>query len=592
MKFPGSMLGCPLGADVCMEDHSLPHCFLRGSFALIFEVFCSFAAHAGAIPTGELHMPQGNTAPTSDGDYVTASTALNTTYHYWIEVPPGLGHLVVEVFDADVGAGADETGVRDRARTTYSTAATYTLIRPDTTVAATLNCSSAVSPTCPDNAWIALLDSMTAQNTAAGHWELRITMGAGDDLDAIGIRANDGTPGGGGTELNLYADAILSIGVHPSATGTNTHSYTLYPYLTSGCSASENDFDFDSENGGAVGVGSLKFTSRGGAFTQTVASASLGANNTWARNPITGWTSDQLSADYGIWKLEAAIKSYTNSGAPNGNYADIYLGKHPRWIKAAAQADPTAPGTWRLGFVPQAGARYLAAAPAALKAPAALRAWSVPSLLSSGNRAGYLVLAPASLRGAALRLATLRQSRGLITMVVTTEQVFDELAAGVPTPHALQDFLTYAGSHWSLPPHYVVLAGAGSLDYRNLLGFGDCLVPPLLVQSSGGRFTVPGVPSLGEVLVTTGTGGAAAVWGPSGLANNADSLLLAERFYHTVTDPADLPLGDRILRACGDLRNLGGDRSLLHIYNLLGDPALRLRHGPVVPSTGGPGQQE
>jgi hypothetical protein len=438
-----------------------------------------------------------------------------------------------------------------------------------------------------------------------------------------------------------------------------------------------------------------------------------------------------------------AVAGFSN---PAVRLLDVSDPLRPRWIKAAAPADPAAPGTWRLGFVPQAGARYLAAAPAALKAPAALRAWSVPSLLSSGNRADYLVLAPAALLGAAQRLANLRQSRGLTTMVVTTEQVFDELAAGVPTPHALQSFLTYAGSHWSLPPHYVVLAGAGSLDYRNLLGFGDCLVPPLLVQSTGGlfpsdnaladangdgipemavgripvlteaaldgytakvasaeaagtpgwahnalflsdnddgetdfsaasdqvagqigpaytpqsialrvtplaaargqllaglgqgaamvnymghggldrlsgggllttsdvagltnldrlpvitamtctisRFTVPGVPSLGEVLVTTGTGGASAVWGPSGLANNADSRLLAERFYHTVTDPADLPLGDRILRAYGDLRSLGGDRSLLYIYNLLGDPALRLRRGPVAPATGGPGQQE
>ncbi|HEX3527161.1 MAG TPA: C25 family cysteine peptidase [Thermoanaerobaculia bacterium] len=1359
-----------------MEDHFLFHRCIRGSFVLILGALSSLPVYAGSIPTGELHMPQGNTAGTTDGDYVTTTTAnggLGTSYHYWIEVPPGLGHLVVEIFDADVGAGgaADQTGVRDRTRGTYSTTATYTLLRPDGTTAATLSCTSAVSATCPDNAWVAILDSMTAQNTAAGHWELRVAMGAGTDINAIGIRAHDGTPGGGGTELNIYADSIFSIGVHPPATGTNTHNYTVYPYLTSGCTASENDFDYDSDSGGTVGVGSLKFTSRGGGFTQTIASAALSANNTWARTTLTTWTSDQLSSDYGIWTLAASINSY-NNGGQNGNYADIFLGNyqiatnpptanppansfriyvptdaggapakpylsqqltyggcgagndgpnppvngstscytitvqmvnptaqaitfstthlvtanvpgtrvlyagnglvsqgtitaqpavggsgnitwnpgtvaagttatlsyqlkvkptaagqrnpmtgtvasgngtraqyvdetgnttqtralltfgpicelattvgliteavvsdvhawrsehggvqvewrtasetgtagfylhrwdktarrwirvnddksgllaavaatrsapqggtyrfldegaspmepqiymleeveaggrhrthgpyalavdwrrgtredgdayeraarpatgrgaapataalktavtggpsgvhltirdsglyrlassdiaawlgmqqkdvesllskgkvdlsrggqpvawqpdttadpqgkkatglffygealgsvynagsvyhlqrasgnglvmqmqtataasagdrtfaaqlhveqdafpgtvldldpesdywfwdflqaddptyghrtfssdapglatgaasltvnlqgatasgvagehhvlvalngtplgdtswqgitaqsavfnvpagvllasgnqisltaeigngapysivyvnsfdlsyrrtlravgdvlaftaetaqglavagfsnpavrlldvsdplHPRWIKAAAQADPAAPGTWRLGFVPQAGARYLAAAPAALKAPAALRAWSVPSLLSSGNRADYLVLAPAALLGAAQRLANLRQSRGLTTMVVTTEQVFDELAAGVPTPHAFQSFLTYAGSHWSLPPHYVVLAGAGSLDYRNLLGFGDCLVPPLLVQSTGGlfpsdnaladangdgipemavgripvlteaaldgytaklasaeaagtpdwahnaiflsdnddgdtdfsaasdqvagqigpaytpqsialrvtplaaaraqllaglgqgaavvnymghggldrlsaggllttsdvagltnfdrlpvvtamtctisRFTVPGVPSLGEVLVTTGTGGAAAVWGPSGLANNADSRLLAERFYHTITDPADLPLGDRILRAYGDLRSLGGDGSLLHIYNLLGDPALRLRHGPAAPATGGPGQQE
>jgi hypothetical protein len=1359
-----------------MENHSLPHRFVQGCFALILGAFAALPLQAGSIPTGELQMPQGNTAGTTNGDYVTASTGgLNTSYHYWIEVPPGLGRLVVEVFDADVGRGgnADEAGTRDRARTTnYTTPATYTLFRPDGSTANTTSCSAT---TCTDNAWNTILDSTTAQNTAAGHWELRVAMGAGDDINALGVRAHDGTAGASGVEINVYVDSIFSIGVHPPATGTNTHNYTLYPYVTSGCTAAEADFDYDSDSGT---VGSLTLTRRGGGTPQTIPSGSLAINNTWARNAITTWTSDQLASGYGIWTLAASINSY-NNGGQNGNYADIYFGNyqlaagaptanppadsfrvyvptdaggapakpylsqtltfggcgvgnnganppvrnqtscytvtvqmvnpsaqaitfsathlvtanvpathvvlaalgqvsqgtitaqpavggsgnitwnpgtlaagvtatlsyqvkvtpnangqrnpmtgtvaagtgtkaqyvdetgnttqtralftfgplcelattvgliteavvsdvhawrgehggvqvewrtasetgtagfdlhrwdkaarrwvrvnadvlaavaavqsapqggtyrfldegaspmepqvyrleeveasgehrmygpyavavdwqrpdergmrddggafqraarpatgrgpslrsvatssmapaaiaggpsgvhltiresglyrlassdiaawlgmqpknvetllskgkleltrggqpvawlpdtaadpqgkkatglyfygealgsvynsgsvyhlqlgngllmqtqtaaaasapdgtfaarlhaeqdafpasvlaldpesdywywdflqagdptyghhaftsdapglmisgsgagaasltvnlqgatdsgvagehhvlvslngtslgetswqgitaqsatfsvpagvllaagnqvtltaeigngapysivyvdsfdlsyrrtlraagdalafnaetaqglavagfstpgvrlldvsdplHPRWINAAAQADPAAPGTWRLGFVPQAGARYLAAAPAALKSPAALRAWSAPSLLSSGNRADYLVLAPASLLGAAQRLANLRQARGFTTMVVSMEQVFDELAAGVPTPHAIQDFLTYARSHWNLPPHYVVLAGAGSLDYRNLLGFGDCLVPPLLVQSSGGlfpsdnafadangdgipemavgripvlteagldaytakvvsaeaagtpdwahnaiflsdtddgetdfaaasdqvavrigppytpqsialrvtplaaardqllaglgqgaatvnymghggldrlsaggllttadvaglanldrlpvvtamtctisRFTVPGVPSLGEVLVTTGTGGASAVWGPSGLANNADSRLLAESFYRSITGPADLTLGDRILRAYGDLRSLGGDGSLLHIYNLLGDPALRLRRGPDAPPTGGPGQE-
>jgi Peptidase family C25 len=431
----------------------------------------------------------------------------------------------------------------------------------------------------------------------------------------------------------------------------------------------------------------------------------------------------------------------TGFSAPAVRLLDVSDPLRPRWLDATAQADPAAPATYRLGFVPQTGARYLAAAPAAFKSPAALRPWSAPSLLSSGNRADYLVLAPAALLGAAERLAGLRQSRGLTPLVVSLDQVFDEFGAGVPNPHVLQAFLAYAWKHWSLPPRYVVLAGAGTLDYRNLMGYGDCLVPPLLVQSTGGlfpsdngladvdgdgvpemavgripvldaagldaytakvaaaeaggtpewarnaiflsdnddgntnfsadsdrvssqvgaaytaqpialrstplaaardqllsglgqgaslvnymghggldrlsaggllttadaaglknfdrlplvtamtctisRFTVPGIPSLGEVLVTNGAGGAAAVWAPSGLADNAASRLLAELFYQTSSDPGDPPLGDRILRAFGELHGLGGDGSLLHLYNLLGDPALRLRHAPAPPAGGG-----
>src|SRR5205823_14582689 len=46
-------------------------------------------------------------------------------------------------------------------------------------------------------------------------------------------------------------------------------------------------------------------------------------------------------------------------------------------------------------------------------------------------------------------------------------------------------------------PRYVALAGAGTLDYRNLLGYGDNLVPPLLVRSDSGLF--PSDNQLGDV---------------------------------------------------------------------------------------------
>src|SRR5947199_6907265 len=127
-----------------------------------------------AASTGQtaLHTPQGTGAGTADGDYVTATGGLNTFYRYFVEVPPGLGHLVVEVFDADVGRGgaAESTAGRDRDRGNgFSTTTTYTLLRPDGTTAVTV--AGCNTTTCTDNGWQAILDSMTAQNTAAGHWE-------------------------------------------------------------------------------------------------------------------------------------------------------------------------------------------------------------------------------------------------------------------------------------------------------------------------------------------------------------------------------------------------------------------------------------
>ncbi|HEX4496321.1 MAG TPA: hypothetical protein VIE43_11690, partial [Thermoanaerobaculia bacterium] len=315
---------------------------------------------AGALPlraasTGQtaLHTPQGGGTATDNGEYV--STTLNTFYRYFIEVPPGLARLVVEVFDTDIGRSATEdTAGRDRPRTDYNTAVTYTLIRPDNTVAATLAGCNDTSTACTDNAWQAILNSTTAANRVAGHWELRVDLSAsnGDDINAIGVRANDGTSGTGGTEIPVYLDSILPIGVNPPNTGTASRSYPLYPYITSGCTANTNDFDYDSDSGT---VGSLAFTSRTGAFTQTIASANLSADNVWKRNTINRWTSDQTSGDYGIWAGIFTINTYTNTAGINGNYTDIYLGNFQVSGTVAPSANPQ-PNSFRIYLPTDAGA--------------------------------------------------------------------------------------------------------------------------------------------------------------------------------------------------------------------------------------------
>ena len=318
----------------------------------------ALALLAGPLPlraasTGDtaLHTPQGGGTGTANGEYV--STTLNTVYRYFIEVPPGLGRLTVEVFDADIGRGGanEDTAGRDRDRNGYDTAVNYTLIRPDGTSAATLN--NCDDNTCNDNVWTAILNSTTAQNTAAGHWELRVDLSGsnGDDINAIGVRAHDGTSGAGGTELPVYLDSIVAIGVNPPASGTTSRAYTLYPYVTSGCTASTNDFDYDSNSGD---VGSIVYNSRTNTFTQTIASAALSGDNAWNRDTINRWTSDQLATEYGIWKQTATIKSYLAGGNPNGNYTDIWLGNYQ-----AAANPPTAnpvPNSFRIYLPTDAGA--------------------------------------------------------------------------------------------------------------------------------------------------------------------------------------------------------------------------------------------
>lgn len=315
-----------------------------------------WAGSTGPAVAGQdapFHMPQGSAAGTNNGDWVSDATALNTFYRYFIEVVPGTARLTVEIYDADVGRGANEDDAgRDRDRGGgWSSTATYTLIRPDGTTAATLGpCDNT---TCTDANWQTLLNSNTAQNTAVGHWELRVDMAGGNDINAIGIRAHDGTAGAGGTELNVYADSMISMGINPDP-GADSRSYTLYPWITSGCQCSQNDFDRDTNNGN---TGSVTYTSRSGAFTQTLASGVLSIDNDWQQNQLNRFGDDDEADDYGIWEWEPTITTY-NNGATNGNYETAYVGSY-----LAPNANPTsnpilsggAPATFRIYLPTDAG---------------------------------------------------------------------------------------------------------------------------------------------------------------------------------------------------------------------------------------------
>ncbi len=290
------------------------------------------AGHAASTGTTALHTPQGSGAGLSNGDYVTSVAGLNTFYRYFIEVPPGLNRLVVEVFDPDVGRGglAEGPGGRDRDRGDgFATMASYGLVRPDGSAPALVSCDAL---TCTDNAWQAIVDSTTAQDTAAGHWELRVAMGGGNDVNAIGIRAHDGTIGGGGTELNVYYDSHSQFGVNPPAVGHGSRGYKTYPYIVSGCSAAKNDFDFDSEAGD---VGAITLTSRTGAFTRGFSSAALSGSGLWRRDTFSGWTSDAVAGEYGVWAADMWISTY-GALAINGNCANVWFSN------SAAMANPPA----------------------------------------------------------------------------------------------------------------------------------------------------------------------------------------------------------------------------------------------------------
>lgn len=340
--------------------------------ALGFGVALGAVAFAGVVlaaSTGtELLRVTGGGGARNFGDYVSANTGLNTFYRFFVEVPPGTGNLTVEIFDPDFGAGGlvEEAADRDRQRTGFNSVVTYRLFDPSNvaqvlrfnrgnatatvgaTVTGLLNAGGAavsctpVGTTTGDNNWCQMF---TLASPAAGHWRIEIdtSTDGGDDVHAYGVRAHDGDATAGGTELNVYAESFVQIGVNQvDGAGSRNATFTLHPYAIRGCTADANDFDFDS--GSALVVGGqaqqVVVSNRTGSYTTTFGNGLLSGNDVWANNVITtsGGVdpsgSITLRDGMGIWTTSSRINEVAGDAA---NYATLYYG-----ADNAANPAPTA----------------------------------------------------------------------------------------------------------------------------------------------------------------------------------------------------------------------------------------------------------
>ncbi len=158
----------------------------------------------------------------------------------------------------------------------------------------------------------------------------------------------------------------------------------------------------------------------------------------------------------------------------------------PRQPVRLGDAVPAGTG---LQLATEAGRSYFAAGAAELRSPSSI--WNdVPSSLqSSDNAADYLLITPAELFEEAQALADYREAEGFRTILVELQDIYDEFAFGTPDPNAIRDFLIDTQSNWASAPNFVVLVGKGSFDYRDILGRGGNLLPPLMVRTQDGIFS-------------------------------------------------------------------------------------------------------
>jgi len=110
---------------------------------------------------------------------------------------------------------------------------------------------------------------------------------------------------------------------------------------------------------------------------------------------------------------------------------------------------------------------------------------TLPSTLlsDSNNSADMIIITDPSLNSALDPLRTLRTNQGLGVKTVYVQDIFDEFNFGIYSTEAIKDFLNFTFDNWTGSREYVLLAGEGSYDHRDYLGYngtGGDLVPVYL----------------------------------------------------------------------------------------------------------------
>jgi hypothetical protein len=128
--------------------------------------------------------------------------------------------------------------------------------------------------------------------------------------------------------------------------------------------------------------------------------------------------------------------------------------------------------------------KFIVAGPGGYKTPSAI-SQRVPNQNLHGvpDGADFIIITHPDFMAAANRLKAKREAPGpgnpnyLKTMIVTSDQIYDEFSGGVLDAVAIRDFLKYAYDNWQIRPSYVFLLGSGSFDYKGILVSSPNWVP-------------------------------------------------------------------------------------------------------------------
>jgi len=144
-------------------------------------------------------------------------------------------------------------------------------------------------------------------------------------------------------------------------------------------------------------------------------------------------------------------------------------------------------GSYRTTFMPSSAATpYVVTTFSGDRAPRLSPARTPSRLLSRKMRADWVAITTPALLEATQRLAARRQTQGLETQVVLLDEIMDAFSQGIFEPRSIKKFITHAATRWAKRPRFVLLVGDGSHDYRDVLGSGGNVIPPLMIPTPYG----------------------------------------------------------------------------------------------------------
>lgn len=93
------------------------------------------------------------------------------------------------------------------------------------------------------------------------------------------------------------------------------------------------------------------------------------------------------------------------------------------------------------------------------------------NIFSPAEGANYLIITRRQTEALMQPLKAHREaSNNFVVKIVAVEDIFDEFGFGRQDPTAIRNFIKFAYENWNPQPQYILLAGNGYYDYRNLSG--------------------------------------------------------------------------------------------------------------------------